>query len=78
MRKPSTMQVKWLVTQKTSSNNTHAVLWDKGSIKNLNNLIPPKSGWVLYSAQDINDQGEIVGDGRINGSYHAYLLTPVK
>jgi probable HAF family extracellular repeat protein len=62
----------------SGSQSIQAVLWDKGSIKNLNNLIPPKSGWVLNEATDINDKGQIVGEGKINGQTHAFLLTPVK
>jgi probable HAF family extracellular repeat protein len=56
----------------------HAVLWDKGSIKDLNNLIPPNSGWELKEARSINDRGQIVGSGKINGHNHAFLLTPVR
>jgi probable HAF family extracellular repeat protein len=63
---------------KTSSDNNHAVLWNNNSIKDLNNLIPPQSGWVLNFARDINDKGQIVGSGKINGQTHAFLLTPVK
>jgi probable HAF family extracellular repeat protein len=56
----------------------YPVLWDNNSIKDLNNLIPPKSGWVLMGVSDINDKGQIVGYGKINGRFHAFLLTPVK
>jgi hypothetical protein len=38
---------------------------------------PTGSGWVLYEAHAINDAGEIVGSGTINGQEHAFLLTPV-
>ncbi len=63
---------------RTSSDAEHAFLWDKNSIKDLNNLIPPKSGWELNRANNINDKGQIVGEGKINGQTHAFLLTPVK
>ncbi len=39
--------------------------------------LPPGSGWVLCSANGINDAGQIVGIGRINGNKHAFLLTPL-
>src|SRR6185295_11848403 len=52
-------------------------LIDNGSMKNVNTLLPPGSGWQLLQANDINDRGEIVGNGRINGQEHAYLLTPL-
>jgi probable HAF family extracellular repeat protein len=45
-------------------------------MQDLNNLIPAGSGWVLGQAVDINDSGQIVGVGTINGQTHAYLLTP--
>lgn len=43
----------------------------------LNSLIPAVSGWELQFAGSINDAGQIVGQGRINGQSHAFLLTPV-
>jgi probable HAF family extracellular repeat protein len=62
----------------TSSGGSHAVLWDNNSIKDLNNLIPPKWGRELLRANNINDNGQIVGYGYIDGHSHAFLLTPVK
>ena len=44
---------------------------------NLNSLIDPGSGWGLYSAQAINDNGQIVGYGNFAGQTEAFLLTPV-
>jgi probable HAF family extracellular repeat protein len=43
----------------------------------LNTLIPAESGWELLEARDINDAGQIVGEGRINGETHAFLLSPI-
>ena len=43
----------------------------------LNTLIDPLSGWELLDAADINDAGQITGQGLIGGQYHAYLLTPI-
>ncbi len=43
---------------------------------NLNNLIDD-GNWSLVSATDINDIGEIVGDGiNPNGNRTSFLLTP--
>jgi probable HAF family extracellular repeat protein len=56
----------------------HAFLWDKNSIKDLNDLISPKSGWLLLEARGINDRGQIVGQGLIKGQFHAFLLTPIR
>ena len=43
----------------------------------LNDLVPTGSGWVLEFADDINSSGQIVGEGFIDGEFHAFLLTPV-
>ena len=43
----------------------------------LQNLIPTDTQWQLAAASAINDNGQIVGSGRINGETHAFLLTPV-
>jgi probable HAF family extracellular repeat protein len=52
-------------------------LIENGLMRNLNTLLPPASGWQLLEANDINDRGEIVGSGNINGQQHAFLLTPL-
>lgn len=54
----------------------HAFVYVNGRMKDLNRLIPPKSGWVLTTACSINDAGQIVGYGTLNKQQHAYLLTP--
>ena len=54
----------------------HAFLWQNGTLSDLNDLIPPGSGWTLASAGAINSAGQIVGYGTVNGQTHAYLLTP--
>ncbi len=54
-----------------------AFLYDSGTVYDLNDLIPPDSGWrVLLRAWAINDAGQIIGDGYINDQVHAFLLTP--
>ncbi len=53
-----------------------ACRWRNGLIANLNDLIPPGSGWVLDDARAINDSGWIVGRGRLNGVPQAFLLVP--
>ena len=61
----------------TTADRTHAFLYTSGSgMVDLNTLIDPLSGWELLDAADINDAGQITGQGLINGAYHAYLLTP--
>jgi len=54
-----------------------AVLWDEGTIFDLNSLIPAGSGWNLLSAQGINELGQIVGFGTLAGQTRAFVLTPI-
>jgi probable HAF family extracellular repeat protein len=54
----------------------HAVMWVNEKIKDLNDLIPANSGWELIEARDINNKGQIVGEGKHNGQTRAFLLTP--
>jgi len=61
----------------TTSFASRAFLWRKGVMTDLNTLIPANSGWVLQSAGHINDVGQIVGFGVLNGNLHAFLLTAI-
>jgi probable HAF family extracellular repeat protein len=54
----------------------HAFIYDT-RLRDLNDLIPAGSGWLLLGASGINDLGQITGGGFINGQRHAFLLTPV-
>src|SRR5205823_5956728 len=58
---------------------THAFLHRDGQMHDLNDLLPSGSGWVLETANGINDSGQIVGAGRLDPSDppRAFLLTPV-
>lgn len=48
------------------------------SFHELNDLIPPDSGWELNSALSINDRDQILGEGRNpDGQLVKFLLTPV-
>jgi probable HAF family extracellular repeat protein len=54
-----------------------AWIWSSGTFQNLNNLIPPGSGFTLDNATAINDNGQIVANGyNSTGQEHAFLLTP--
>ena len=35
-----------------------------------------RSGWVLTEATGINSKGQIVGNGKLNGVFLAFVLTP--
>lgn len=51
-----------------------ATLWEKRVPIDLNTFLPAGSGWVLLSAEGINENGDIVGYGTYNGNSRAYLL----
>lgn len=53
-----------------------AFIFDDGMMTNLNSLIDPGSGWTLQEARDINEFGQIVGWGLLDGQTRAFLLTP--
>ncbi len=54
-----------------------AVLWEDGSLVNLNELIPDHSGFHVRVAENINDRGEIVANALdAAGNDHAVLLIP--
>lgn len=63
---------KWVPTPQS-----RPFLWEDGVATDINSVIPADAGWFLRYAQDINDLGQIVGEGLIDGEAHAYLLTPV-
>lgn len=53
-----------------------AFLWENGVMTDLNDLLPANSGWVLRSAEGINEQGWITGFGTFNGVTRAFVLVP--
>ena len=56
---------------------THAFVYDPvRGLRDLNALIPPGTGWLLREARDINERGQIVGGGILNGVPKAFILTP--
>jgi T5SS/PEP-CTERM-associated repeat protein/probable HAF family extracellular repeat protein len=62
---------------RNAASQNRAFLWENGQMKDLNNFVPADSGWALVSAEAINQRGQIVGFGVINGQTHAFLLTPL-
>jgi probable HAF family extracellular repeat protein len=58
-------------------NNQYAFVWEKGSIADLNTLIPVDSGVQLTVAVGLNERGDIAAQGMLpDGNLHAFLLTP--
>ncbi|OYD92378.1 hypothetical protein CDG76_22810 [Nostoc sp. 'Peltigera membranacea cyanobiont' 210A] len=60
-------------------NSLRAFLYSDKTLYDLNNLIAPSSegGFSLTAASAINNNGQIVGRGAVNGELHAFLLTPI-
>ena len=58
----------------------HAFMWPSSASQgiDLNTVIPSDSGWELLVARGINNRGEIVGTGLLNGALHGYVLIPVR
>ena len=54
-----------------------ALLWQDGTVLDLNDLGLLDQGWVLIGASDINDAGQIVVNGYREGQCRAFLLSPV-
>lgn len=54
----------------------HALLWTHGYRYDLNDCLPPHSGWVLASGSAIDGKGRIVGYSLFRGKKRAFLLTP--
>jgi probable HAF family extracellular repeat protein len=65
-----------VVGRSTFQGTYHAFVYSAGKIKDLNTLIPAKSGWELIEAAGINNAGQITGTGIRKGQEHAFLLTP--
>jgi probable HAF family extracellular repeat protein len=61
-----------------TNDDLHGFLWeDGGPIVDLNTLVAPGSGVTVVNAFDINDRGEIAGNGFLaNGDARAVLLIP--
>lgn len=57
------------------SGEQRAVFWKDAAFGDLNELIPSDSGWSLTEAIKINNQGQIVGKGYLDGKEQGFLLT---
>jgi probable HAF family extracellular repeat protein len=63
-------------TAETKTRERHAFLYRDGKLKDLNSLIPPKSGWTLIEATAISEGGKILCMARkSDGLIYAVLLT---
>ncbi len=58
------------------TNPSHAFIYENGEMTDLNTQIDCSTGWILSTAESINNLGQIVGSGIIDDETHAFLLTP--
>lgn len=56
----------------------HAFLFTEGNMYDLNQLLIDAPRWELLQAVGINDRGQIVGVGSLDGQDHGFLLTPAE
>jgi probable HAF family extracellular repeat protein len=66
-----------IVGYASSASSTVPYIFADGTAQDLNTLISSSSGWTLTFANDINNLGQIVGQGTYLGQARAFLLTPV-
>jgi probable HAF family extracellular repeat protein len=58
---------------------SHAFVFTGGTLYDLNDLLAPGHGWEYVAAAfAVNNTGQIVGYGRIDGEFRAFLMTPVQ
>ncbi len=60
----------------TPDGQQRAAIWENGVLVDLNTQLPIEAGWTLSSATRINNAGQIIGTGLVNGQEQGYLLTP--
>lgn len=64
-------------TSTWAGSGVHAFLYRPGGpLQDLNDLIPPGSGWTLANAWDITNDGRIAGEGFLGGALRPFLLVP--
>jgi len=54
---------------------SRAIVYQNGTVTDLNTYLPANSGWVLEYALAVNDRDQIVGFGTYNGTYASFELT---
>ena len=50
---------------------------NENGLRRLKDLLKPGYGWDILSAESINDLGQIVGYGQLDGQLRGFLMTPI-
>lgn len=66
-----------IVGSSSENEASAAVLWQDGHPRDLNELIDYASSWRLSDALGINNNGQVVGSGILEGRPGIFLLTPI-
>jgi probable HAF family extracellular repeat protein len=69
----------WVVgwAEQTNGGGPRAFVHDGTRMTDLNSVLWNGGGWLLREADAVNDAGQIVGSGALNGQYHAFFLQPM-
>jgi probable HAF family extracellular repeat protein len=65
-----------IVGVSSTSTVQHGFLYSGGVMQDLEAMLPSGSGWTALNPNDINDSGQIVGEGYIDGQHRAFLMEP--
>jgi len=58
-----------------SDTESRAIYYDGDQLHDLNDLVVGDFGGVLFDAQEINENGDVVGTALVGGEFRAYILT---
>ena len=61
----------------STSSRSYGFMWQDGDIRKINDLLIPGTSSDVNYAYSINDPGQVVGTGEINGQSSAVILQPV-
>ncbi len=59
-----------------SEYNPSPFFYENGQTVDVWSQVANAAGWTIQRAYDINDNGQIIGTGTLNGVMHGFLLTP--
>jgi len=67
---------RWMTGDSGAGGETHAVIWRDHQPIDVNDLIPPDSGWELFEVYGKNAKGNVLARGSYDGSFRSCYLIP--